>query len=134
MDEEKWYLENTNNLNQLLRVRDDIDLPQVFKKFENLVILKHNFHVADDIMFPDPSCLAFFMAFENNHLEALEEENKMALLAVDICEGLMKFYIYCSDTNQTINDCILFLKSNSLYKCDFEVYLNDRGERLNKLI
>lgn len=134
MDEEKWYLENTGNINQLLRVRDDIDLPQVFKKFGHLVLLKHNFHIADDIMFPDPACIAFFTAFENNHLEALEEVNLMALLAVDICEGLMQFYLYCNDTEQTINECISFLKSNSLYNCDFEVYLNDKGERLNKLI
>jgi hypothetical protein len=58
--EEKWYLENTGNINQMLRVRDDIDLPQTMEEFPHLVLLKHNFHVADDIMFPDPACLAFF--------------------------------------------------------------------------
>lgn len=130
--EEKWYLENTGNINQMLRVRDDIDLPQTIEEFPHLVLLKHNFHVADDIMFPDPACLAFFTAFENNHLESLEEENKLALLAVDICEGLMQFYIYCKDPKETIYDCIEFLKSNELYKCDFEVYNNDCGESLEK--
>lgn len=132
--EEKWYLENTGNINQMLRVRDDIDIHQSIKEFPNLVIIKHNFHVADDIMFPDPACLAFFTVFENNHLEALEEENSLALLAVDICEGLMQFYVYCKDPQKTVYDSISFLKSNDLYSCEFEIILNDKGERLDKLI
>ncbi|XPV68708.1 MAG: DUF695 domain-containing protein [Halarcobacter sp.] len=134
MDEEKWYLENTGNLNQMLRVRDDIDLPQTMNEFPNLVLIKHDFHAADDIMFPDPACIAFFTVFENNYLEALEEENELALLAVDICEGLMEFYVYCKDPQKIIYDSIEFLKSNSLYECDFEVILNDNGDRLNNLI
>ncbi|WP_321313077.1 DUF695 domain-containing protein [Halarcobacter sp.] len=132
--EEKWYLENTGNLNQMLRVRDDIDLPQTIEEFPHLVLVKHEFHAADDIMFPDPSCIAFFTVFENNHLEALEEENSAALLAVDICEGMMEFYLYSKDPEKTIYDCIDFLKSNELYKCDFEVIKNDNGDRLNDLI
>lgn len=131
--EEKWYLENTGNINQMLRVRDDIDLPQTFAEFPHLVVLKHNFHIADDIMFPDPSCLAFFTAFENNHLEALEEENKLALLAVDIFEGLMQYFIYCKEAQETVYDCIAFLKSNDLYKCEFEILTNDKGQSLKKL-
>ncbi|WP_320035488.1 DUF695 domain-containing protein [Halarcobacter sp.] len=132
--EEKWYLENTGNLNQMLRVRDDIDLPQTMDEFPHLVLIKHEFHAADDIMFPDPACIAFFTVFENNHLEALEEENSSALLAVDICEGMMQFYLYAKDPEKTIYDCIDFLKSNPLYKCDFEVIKNDNGDRLNDLI
>lgn len=129
--EEKWYLENTGKINQMLRVRDDIDLPQTMDEFPHLVILKHNFHIADDIMFPDPACLAFFTAFENNHLESLEEENKLALLAVDIFEGLMQYFIYCKEPQETVYDCIAFLKSNDLYKCEFEIISNDNGEKLN---
>ena len=132
--EEKWYLEKTSNLNQMLRVRDDIDINQCIKEFSNLVIIKHNFHVADDIMFPDASCLSFFTTFENNHLEALEENNNLVLLAVDICEGLMQFYIYCKDPKKIVFDSISFLKSNELYKCEFEIILNDKGKRLDKLI
>ncbi len=134
MDEEKWYLENTGNLNQMLRVRDDIDIHQTMQDFPHLVLINHDYHAADDIMFPDPACIAFFTAFENNHLESLEEENKLALIAVDICEGLMQFYIYCKDPDATIYDSIEFLKSNDLYKCDFEIVLNDKGERLDTLI
>lgn len=132
--DEKWYLENTGNINQMLRVRDDIDIPQTMKEFPHLVLIKHEFHSADDIMFPDPACIAFFTVFENNHLEALEEENTAALLAVDICDGLMQFYLYCKDPKQSVHDAISFLKSNELYKCEFEVILNDNGDRLNSLI
>lgn len=134
MDEEKWYLENTGNLNQMLRVRDDIDIYQTMEDFPHLVLINHNFHVADDIMFPDPACIAFFTVFENNHLESLEEENKLALIAVDICEGLMQFYVYCKDPQETIYDSIEFLKSNDLYTCEFEVILNDNGARLSDII
>ncbi len=132
--EEKWYLENTGNLNQMLRVRDDIDIYQTMQDFPHLVLINHDYHAADDIMFPDPACIAFFTVFENNHLESLEEENKLALIAVDICEGLMQFYIYCKDPDATIYDSIEFLKSNDLYKCEFEVVLNDKGDRLDNLI
>ncbi len=131
---DKWNLNKTNNINQMLRVRKDLNINQVIKRFPNLVIVKHNFHVADDIMFPDPSCLSFFTAFENNHLEMLEKENSIKLLAVDICEGCMKFFVYCKESDKTVYDCISFLKTNNLYKCDFEVILNDRAESLNNMI
>jgi len=132
--EEKWYLENTNNLNQMLRVRDDIDIPQTIKEFSHLVLITHQYHTADGTMFPDAACIAFFTAFENNHLESLEEENKVALLAVDINEGVMQFYLYSKDPDKTVYDCIDFLKTNDLYRCDFEIIKNDKGERLNSLI
>jgi len=131
---EKWHLKNSNNINQMLRVRDDKEFSRLTEGFPHLVLVKHNFHIADDIMFPDPSCLAFFTAFENNHLEKLEEENRLILLAVDICEGLIQFFIYCKEPQKTVYDCISFLKSNSLFKCDFEIVNNEKGERLKSLI
>ena len=130
----QWNLINTNNINQMLRARTNIDTNQKTKEFPNLLIVKHNFHIADDIMFPDPSCLAFFSAFENNHLIQFEEKDELVLLAVDIHEGLMQFYIYCKDAKKSVYDCIEFLKSNELYKCEFEIILNDNGQRLDKII
>jgi len=129
-----WELKNSDNLNQMLRVRTDLEVKKTAIELENLLIIKHNFHIADDIMFPDPSCLAFFTAFENNHLKVLEEKGGLILVAVDICEGLMQFFIYCKDPKQTVYDCIAFLKSNDLYSCEFEVVLNDKGQRLDKVI
>jgi len=130
---EKWNLKNSKNINQMLRIRNDIDSKTKFEEFPHLVIVKHNFHIADDIMFPDPACLAFFTAFENNHLDSLEDEGKLILSAVDICEGLMQFYIYCRDPQQTVYDCIAFLKSNDLYSCEFEVITEEKGKRMNLL-
>ncbi len=129
---EKWYLKDTGHINQMLRLRDDNSLSKLSEEFPHLVILKHNFHIADDIMFPDPACLAFFTSFEENHLKALEEEGKLSLQAVDIFEGVMQFFIYSKEPKQTVYDCISFLKSNNLYKCEFEIINNDKAQRLKK--
>lgn len=131
--EDSWQLVPTKNINQMLRLRTDINEDNLDGKFKNLLIVKHKYHVADDIMFPDPSCLAFFTAFEQNHLVNLEEENELKLLGVDIFEGTMKFFIYCDDAQKTVYDCISFLKSNPLYKCEFEIILNDNGNSIKKL-
>lgn len=130
----KWLLKDTGNLNQMLRIREDNTLKGICKKFKDLVIVKHQYHIADDIMFPDPSCLAFFTAFEENHLQNLEDENSLVLYAVDIFEGNLRLYMYCNDAQKCVYDSISFLKSNSLYKCEFEIVLNDCGERLDKII
>ncbi|NVJ52198.1 MAG: DUF695 domain-containing protein [Campylobacteraceae bacterium] len=130
INEDTWELVTTDSINQLLRVKKDIDV----KDFDTLIVVKHNFHVADDIMFPDPACLSFFTAFEKNHLEKLEEKELLKLKAVDIKEGVMQFYIYCKNYKETIEKLILFLKTNSLYECDFEVLVEDKGARLKSLI
>lgn len=131
--EERWYLKPTNNINQLLRVRNDVSIDYVISKFKNLIIIKHHYHIADDIMFPDPACLSFFTAFEQNHLEKLEKDEKLIVVAVDVFEGQLRYFIYCEDTQQTVYDCISFLKSSSLYKCDFEIVLNENGKAIKEL-
>jgi len=132
--ESNWELKTTNNINQMLRLRSDKTIDEVISTLPNLLIVKHQYHVADDIMFPDPSCLAFFTAFEQNHLSALEFEGSLSLMAVDIFEGSYKFFIYCDDAQKCVYDCISFLKSNSLFKCDFEIVNNEKGDRLKSLI
>lgn len=131
--ENKWLLKNTNNVNQMLRLRDDISLNEVLKNYKDLVIVIHQYHIADDIMFPDPSCLAFFSAFEENHLQKLEEENSLFLYAIDIFEGNMRFYLYTNEAQKAVYDSISFLKSNDLYKCEFEVILNEAGNRIKNI-
>ncbi len=128
---QNWQLKTTSNINQMLRVKQEIN---PIDKISNLVIVKHHFHIADDIMFPDPACLAFFTSFEQNHLQALEEEKRLLLVAIDIFEGEMKFYIYCEDTQKCIYDCISYLKSNSLYQVSFEIYNQDEFKTYNKLL
>lgn len=130
--EDKWYLKPTNNINQMLRVRNDLDNQAIASRFKNLLIIKHNYHIADDIMFPDPACLSFFTAFEQNHLASLEQEDEIILAAVDIFEGLISFYVYCDNPQETLYKCASFLKSD-LYKCDFNIILNDNSQSLTKL-
>lgn len=113
-----WDLKESSNINQMLRVRRDI---KNNGSLDTLLIIKHKYHISDDIMFPDPSCLAFFTAFEENHLLVLEEDNNIKLLAIDIFEGDFKYYVYCKDAKKTIFDCISFLKSNPSYKVEFEI-------------
>ena len=131
--EDSWQLVPTKNINQMLRLRTDINEDNLDEKFKNLLVVKHKYHVADDIMFPDPSCLAFFTAFEQNHLVNFEQNGELKLLGVDIFEGTMKFFIYCDDAQKTVYDCISFLKSNPLFKCEFEIILNDNGNSIKKL-
>ncbi len=131
--EDSWELVPTKNINQMLRLRTDINEDNLDGKFKNLLVVKHKYHVADDIMFPDPSCLAFFTAFEQNHLVNFEQNDELKLLGVDIFEGTMKFFIYCDDAQKTVYDCISFLKSNPLFKCEFEIILNDNGNSIKKL-
>lgn len=119
---ESWDLKHTNNINQMLRVKQNT---QCKGELPILLIVRHRYHVADDIMFPDPSCLAFFSSFEENHLEQLEKLGGLELVAVDIFEGLMQFFIYCEDGQKSVYDCISFLKSNANYQVDFEI-INDK--------
>ncbi|AXH16250.1 DUF695 domain-containing protein [Malaciobacter mytili] len=130
---QNWQLKTTSNINQMLRVKKNINSTEKISN-KNLVIVKHHFHIADDIMFPDPACLAFFTSFEQNHLKVLEEENRLLLVAVDIFEGEMKFYIYCNDAQKCIYDCISYLKSNPLYQASFEIYNQDEFKTYNKLL
>lgn len=128
---EGWELKHTNNINQMLRIKQDIKNKE---SYGSLLIVKHQYHVADDIMFPDPACLAFFGAFEENHLNRFEEEETLQLVAVDIFEGLMQFYIYCKDAKQSVYDCISFLKSNPNYEVEFEIKEDSSWSTYQQLI
>lgn len=125
---EEWDLKITENLNQMLRVRKEIELQS---ELPQLVVVKHSYHASDDMMFPDPSCLAFFVAFEENHLLSLEKSEALKLVAIDIFEGSMKFYIYCEDAQKTVYNCISYLKSNPNYNAEFEVH-NDPSWQIFK--
>ncbi|AXX93665.1 hypothetical protein CPU12_08290 [Malaciobacter molluscorum LMG 25693] len=130
---DNWQLKYTSNINQMLRIRQHLNAKDMIS-MKNLLVIKHKYHIADDIMFPDPACLAFFTSFEQNHLKKLEEDKKLLLAAVDIVEGDMKFYIYCEDIQSCIYDCISYLKSNSLYPVEFEIYNKDDFKTYKKLL
>ena len=128
----EWDLKHTENLNQMLRIKKNIDVNK--SDYESLLIVKHRYHIADDIMFPDPACLAFFTAFEENHLQKLQEEGSLFIVGIDIFEGLIQFFIYCNDAKKSIYDCIEFLKSNSNYQVEFEVISDASWSHYKKLI
>lgn len=130
--QEKWELKHTDNLNQMLRVKEGVSVCK--DKFSMLLIVKHQYHVADDIMFPDPACLAFFTSFEENHIAVLEKDGSACLVGVDIFEGLMQFYIYCNDATKTLHDCIAYLKSNPNYSVEFEIVTDPSWQRYATLI
>ncbi len=131
--EEIWQLKVTDSLNQMLRIRNDINIKNTLESYSHLVTIKHKYHASDDIMFPDPACLAFFTAFEQNHLKALEESDSLKLVAVDIHEGVMQYFLLTNDAMKTINDSIVFLKSNSLYACDFEIAHEKKDELISSM-
>ncbi len=114
-----WDLKTSSNINQMLRVRRDLINEE---NLDTLLIIKHKYPSSEDMFFPDPSCLAFFTAFEENHLLILENEKNVKLLAVDISQGEIKYYVYCTDAKKTIYDCISFLKSNPNYIVEFEIH------------
>ncbi len=132
--DKKWHLKETQNVNQMLRIRKDINPLDALQDYKHLLIVKHEYHIADDIMFPDPACLAFFTTFEQSHLSTVASQNKIFLAAVEIKEGLMRFFIYCDDVQKTMYDCIDFLKTNSLYSCDFQIATKDKEKIIKELI
>lgn len=127
--DEKWYLERTENSKQVLKIRNDIDIKQSLIQFPNLVLITFSFH---NTLTPIEECLAIFTIFENNYLESFEEENELSLLAVDTCNGLMHFYLYCKDVNLSIEYTKKFFESYELDECKFETILEDCGKRLEK--
>lgn len=126
-----WELKHTDSINQMLRLKENIEINK--EEFPSLLLVKHQYHIADDIMFPDPSCLAFFTSFEENHLKTFEDNGSMHLVAVDIFEGLMQFYIYCKDATQSVHDCIAYLKSNPNYGVEFEIVNDATWQRYDDL-
>ena len=127
-----WYLKQSANINQMLRIKQNIACNK--EEYPFLLMVKHRYHVADDIMFPDPACLAFFTAFEEHHLGKLQNSDSLQLVGVDIFEGLMQFYIYCKDAQKSMYDCIEFLKSNSYFQVEFEIIQDKTWSGYEKLI
>ena len=122
MNEEKWTLcQNVSNINQMLKVRIDIDDIIASKDYPNLLIIKHKYTTSDDVFFPELSTLSYFTAFEEKCIEKLEEEKSLIFVATDINEGMVQVYVYCKDEKKSIYACIDFLKHNKDFIVDFEV-------------
>ena len=122
INEDKWALcQKVTNINQLLKVRIDIDDKIANEAYPNLLVVKHRYTTSDDVLFPELSTLSYFAAFEEKCLEKLEEQKSLIFVATDINEGMVQLYVYCKDEQKTILDCIEFLKRNPDFIVEFEV-------------
>ena len=122
INEDKWALcQNVSNINQMLKVRIDINDLIANEDYSNLLIIKHRYTTSDDVLFPELSTLSYFAAFEDKCLSNLEENKSLVFVASDINEGSVQIYVYCKDEKKTISDCIDFFKNNSDFIIDFEV-------------
>lgn len=121
---ENWKLVATDNINRMLKVRDDID---TIKKDEypSLITIKHKYMTSDDILFPMPETLGFFLTFEEVCLKKLESS---VYVAQDIDTGFLKLYIYSKDFETTIYDCINYFTKKPELHIEFDVK-DDRSWR-----
>lgn len=134
MNEEKWTLcQNISNINQMLKVRIDIDEAVVKVDYPNLVVVKHRYTTSDDVLFPELSTLSYFAAFEEKSLCLQEENREIVFVAMDINEGMVQLYIYCKDIQKTIYDCIDFFKKNPNFIIDFEAKSDTTWESFKTL-
>jgi hypothetical protein len=119
MNENNSYLKQTKNLNRLLKICEDKDLNK--NRFPQLLTITHKYTTRDDVLFPEISTLGFFTTFEKTVLDKLENDQKILYVVNDIDHGLYKFFIYCIDAKQIVNDCINYFKNDSTKKIDFHI-------------
>ena len=121
-NEDKWTLcQKVSNINQMLKVRVDINDKIADINYSNLLTIKHKYTTSDDVLFPELSTLSYFAAFEEKCLEKLEEAGSLIFVASDINDGMVQLYVYCKDEQKTILECINFLKNNPNFIVEFEV-------------
>ena len=122
INEDKWTLcQKVSNINQMLKVRTDIEGLIASEEFPNLLVIKHRYTTSDDVLFPELSTLSYFAAFEEKCLEKLELDKSLVFVSSDINEGMVQLYVYCKDEKKSILDCIEFLKKNPDFIVEFEV-------------
>jgi len=122
INEDKWILcQKVSNINQMLKVRADINDSIGNEQYPHLVTIKHKYTTSDDVLFPELSTLSYFAAFEEKCLEKLEEQKSLIFVATDINEGMVQLYVYCKDEQKTILDAIDFFKKNPNFIVEFEV-------------
>lgn len=125
MNDEVWMLcQNVSNINQMLKIRIDLDEMIENKNYSNLLIVKHKYTTSDDVLFPELSTLSYFAAFEEKSLQKQEENKDIVFVASDINEGMVQLYMYCKDVQKSIYDCIDFLKKNPNFIVEFETQVD----------
>jgi len=114
---DNWKLVESTDINRMLKVRTDLN--QINKEeYPHLIILTHRYATSDDILFPEPSTLAFFATFEEKSLKKLESG---IYVAQDIHTGLLDIYIYTYNYKKTIIETVEYLKQKPEYHIEFKV-------------
>jgi len=112
-----WSLKATDDLNQMLKVRDDLESIQT-KEYNKLLTMSHRFATSDDVLFPEPATLAYFSNLEDICLNTLEDA---IYVAQDIHTGMLDIHIYTKDYDKTIHTLISHLKYKPEFHVDFKV-------------
>lgn len=120
MENEQWDLIPTDDINQILKVRNSI-ADDIKSDFPELLIVKHQYTTSDDVLFPELSTLGYLNSFEQQSAMVLENKGKLLFAATDIAKGMINIYLYCKDARSTVIEAIETLKKMPLFKVEFEI-------------
>lgn len=126
---DNWTLKLCEDLNRMLKVRTDLENFQS-KEYPYLVVIVHKYATSDDVLFPEPTTLAFFQTFEEKFLLKLQDA---IYVAQDLNTGLLKTFIYSNNYKKTIHEIIEFLKKKSEFNIEFHVKGDPNWDLIKKL-
>ena len=124
-----WILKPCSDINRMLKVRNDLESfePSLYPLHISII---HRYATSDDLIFPEPTTLAFFGGFQEECLEQLDDA---LFVAQDIDTGLLTIHIYAKDHNKTITDTIAYLKRQPKYHVEFKVTTDPQWKIIAKL-
>ncbi|MEA3288789.1 MAG: DUF695 domain-containing protein [Campylobacterota bacterium] len=114
---DNWTLKPCSDINRMLKIRTDLNSFEN-EKYPHLVTITHRYATSDDVLFPEPTTLAFFSGFEERSLYNLTDA---VYVAQDIHTGLFEVHIYAKDYEKTIHQTIEYLKLKPEYHVEFKV-------------
>ena len=115
---DNWVLKPCDDINRILKVREDIKDLGGKERFPCLLTLTHRYATSDDLLFPEAGTLAFFAGFEEKVLNNIKDGY---YFAQDIHTGLLKLHLYVKEYENTIYELIEYLKLKPEYHIEFNV-------------
>jgi hypothetical protein len=112
-----WELKQSDDLNRVLKLKN-IE-PNI--EYNSLLVITHRYNSSDDVLFPEPVTLGFFIEFESIVLSAIEDIGLGVYVVSDIYMGEMKFYLYVKDYDRVIKKVIEYIKNYPQYNISFDV-------------
>ncbi|MEA3353479.1 MAG: DUF695 domain-containing protein [Campylobacterota bacterium] len=114
---DNWVLKPCSDINRMLKIRTDLENFEQ-SNYPTLLTISHRYATSDDVLFPEPSTLAFFIGFEE---KCLLNMDGAVYVAQDIHTGLLDIHIYAADYEKTIYEAIEYLKLKPQYHVEFKV-------------